>query len=117
MNYGQITDTEEFNTMEYTIEQTVYEVGINFLTNSPNVKEQKILCVGEKCLFVSGVDPVWGTQSESTLYLSLIESFDPAKVLSTNTHTVWTDNKEKADYYSKEMDKLLTLRSKISKTA
>ncbi|WNI34669.1 hypothetical protein [Chryseobacterium sp. SG20098] len=103
--------------MSYIVEQTVYEVGINFLTNCPNVTEQKILYVGGKCLFVSGLDPVWGTESESTLYLSLKESFDPSKVLSSNTHTVWTDNKEKAEQYASEMNNVLNLRSKISKTA
>lgn len=117
VNYGLITVTEEFNIMEYTVEQIVYEVGINFITNSPNVTEQKVLCVGGKCLFVSGIDPVWGTESESTLFLSLKESFDPSKVLSSDTHTVWTDNKEKAQQYATKMNDVLNIRSQISKTA
>ena len=115
MNYGLITVTEEFNTMNYTVEQTVYDVGINLLTLQANITEQKILYVGEKALFVSGPDAIWGSLSEGTLRLSTKDAFDPSKVLSSNFHTVWTDDKQKADQYVKEMNEILKLKSSFSK--
>ncbi|SIS72862.1 hypothetical protein SAMN05421785_102216 [Chryseobacterium gambrini] len=107
----------EFKIMSYKVEQTVYDVGINFSTQEAQVTEQKVLCVGEKALFVSGIDAVWGTKTEGTLYLINKDQFIPEKVFSSNTHSVWTDDKDKAKYYAKQMNDILKLRSQFSKTA
>ncbi|MEE6129125.1 hypothetical protein V2E39_17120 [Chryseobacterium arthrosphaerae] len=100
----------------FKIEQTVYEVGIDLLTLQANITEQKILCVGEKALFVSGPDTMWHTPNEGTLRFSLKDDFDPSKVLSSNYHTVWTDDKQKADKYAATMNDILKLKSSFSPT-
>lgn len=103
--------------MSYTLGQTVYDIAISCTTNQVVIAEQEILCIGEKALFVNGKDPVWGSITESTLFYFSKDQFKPEQIFNTNTHSVWTDDFEKANHYASQIKKILRLKNNFSKTA
>lgn len=100
---------------KYTIGQIVYEVGINFSTHKASVRVQKILFIGERSLFVKGNDAVWGNKTETILFYSSKDNFRANDLFSSSTHTVWTDDKERAYHYAKQMNEIQDLKSNILK--
>jgi len=95
----------------YKVNQKVYDIGINVLSGNAEISELTILCIGEKALFVKGLDVVWGSDSESTLFFYSKDLFNPGKVFNTNTHTVWTDDQNKAKLYAGKMNEILQLKA------
>ena len=101
----------------YKVGQTVYDVGINFASKKASVREQKILYIGEQVLLVTGNDAIWGAKSETTLHYTFKDDFHPEKIFSSITHTVWTDDREKAYHYAKQMNEIQEMKTSLSKTA
>ncbi|WP_123947043.1 hypothetical protein [Chryseobacterium sp. CBo1] len=101
--------------MDYQVGQTVYDVGINFKTKKATVREQKILYVGDQVLFVTGIDCVWGEKNEITLRYSMKDAFKPERIFESTTHTVWTDDRERAYQYAHQMNEIQKMKLSISK--
>lgn len=103
--------------MDYKVGQTVYDVGINFSTKKASVREQKILYVGEQVLLVTGNDCVWGEKNEITLRFSMKDEFKPERIFESITHTVWTDDRERAYHYAHQMNEIQRMKLSIYKAS
>lgn len=99
----------------YQLGQTVYEVGIDCISEKVNVREQKILCVGNQSLFVIGVDTIFGGKVETTLRFSAKDDFKAEEAFKSNYHVVWTDDREKAYHYAQQMREIQKMKTQYSK--
>ena len=95
--------------------QKIYEVGVNILSQLPEVQEHVILCVGSKSIYTSGKDVHFHNNSESTFFFSFMDVFDPEQLLKANAHTVWTNDKEKADQYCSKMLEVVSFKNNLKK--
>lgn len=102
---------------KYTVGQIVYDVGINFASKKASVREQKILYIGERVLLVTGNDAIWGDKSETTLHYTFKDVFKPEEIFKSTTHTVWTDDREKAYHYAHQMNEIQKMKTSFTKTA
>lgn len=99
------------------IGQTIYEVGVNILTQLPEVQEHVILCVGSKSIYTTGIDVHFHNNSETTFFFSFMNVFNPDQLLKAYTHTVWTDDFVKAEQYLSKMQEIITFRNNLKKSA
>ncbi|WP_077417964.1 hypothetical protein [Chryseobacterium sp. JV274] len=99
----------------FKIGQKIYEVGINIQSQLPEVQEHIILCVGSKSIYTSGKDVHFHNNSESTFFFSFMDVFKPEELLKAFAHTVWTDNKEKAEQYCSKMLEVVDFKNNLKK--
>lgn len=99
----------------FKIGQAVYEVGVNILSQLPEVQEHKILCVGTRSIYASGKDVHFHNNSESTFFFSFMDVFKPEELMKAYAHTVWTDDKEKAEKYCSKMLEIVHFNNNLKK--
>ncbi|MEA1848992.1 hypothetical protein U9K52_08730 [Chryseobacterium sp. MHB01] len=75
----------------------------------------KILCIGEKNVFVSGNCAMMGYHIEVSYSINSINSIDPSKVFDGLYYKVLTDSKEKAEELQKEFQRILDFKSNFKK--
>lgn len=106
---------QDFNMKNYTANQKVYQIGIDILTGVCRVEEQSIIYVGETALFVYGKNPEWQLTSEHCLLYSGKDNLKKSEVIESSTSCFWTDTKEKAEGYKKQIDSLLETKKELLK--
>ncbi|HAO29149.1 MAG TPA: hypothetical protein DCQ68_18840 [Chryseobacterium indologenes] len=99
----------------FKIGQTVYEVGVNILSQLPEVQEHKVLCVGTRSIYTTGTDVNFHSNSESTFFFSFMDVFKPEELMKAYAHTVWTDDKEKAEQYCAKMLEVVSFNNNLKK--
>lgn len=99
----------------FKIGQTVYQVGVNILTQLPEVQEHKVLCVGTRSIYTTGTDVHFHSNSESTFFFSFMDVFKPEELMKAYAYTVWTDDKEKAEEYLSKMLEVVTFKNNLKK--
>lgn len=85
----------------------VYEVAIDVISREVIISELSILHTGETTLFVKGICPTWGIQSEYTLSLGDKNYLNLPDILNTNHISAWTDDKQKANEFKAKIEKFL----------
>lgn len=99
----------------FKIGQTVYQIGVNILTQLPEIQEHKILCVGTKSIYTTGSDVHFNINSESTFFFSFMDVFHPEELMKAYAHAVWTDSKEKAQQYCLKMLEIVEYKNNLKK--
>ncbi|AZA91182.1 Uncharacterised protein [Chryseobacterium nakagawai] len=99
----------------FKIGQIVYQVGVNILSQLPEVQEHKVLCVGTKSIYTTGKDVHFHYNSESTFFFSFMDVFNPDELLNAFAHTVWTDDREKAEKYCSKMLEIVQYKNNLKK--
>nr|WP_315026015.1 hypothetical protein [uncultured Chryseobacterium sp.] len=100
---------------KFKIGQTIYEVGVNVLTQLPEIQEHVILCIGSKSIYASGKDVHFHNNSESTFFFSFMDVFNPEELMKAYAHVVWTDDREKAEQYCSKMLEIVQYKNNLKK--
>lgn len=85
----------------------VYEVAIGVVSREVIISELSVLHTGETSLFVKGICPTWGVQSEYTLSIDDKNYLNLPDILDTNHVSAWTDDKEKAKEFKIKIERFL----------
>ncbi|KQR93318.1 hypothetical protein ASG01_08970 [Chryseobacterium sp. Leaf180] len=95
---------------------TIYDIAVDAISKEAVMMEQKVLCVGELSVFASGKCATWGSVYESSFRKANKDSFNREHFVKNPTTTfLWTDNREKAERYVSEMNKILNMMQKLLK--
>lgn len=98
----------------YKINQTVYEVAVNILTDECVIEPQNILYVGNHGLYAEGNSGEWGLSfGEHTLSYYSRNNFKKDEVLKNSCLSFWTDTREEAENFKAEIDKILEFKKQL----
>lgn len=93
------------------VNDTVYQIDI--YSDNLTIKEMKVLCVGEKTVFVSYKDPQSDFYGETILSLSRVNTVDPSEVFKTSYMFAWADSLEKANELKETIAKVHDFRNQF----
>lgn len=94
---------------------TLYEIAPNLKGDQTFISEMKILCVGEKSVFVSGKCAMMGYDIEITYAKNSINTIDPSRVFDGLYYKVIADSREKAEELKAECQRILDFKNKFKK--
>lgn len=94
---------------------TLYEIAPNLKGDETAISEMKILCVGNKSIFVSGKCAMMGYDIEISYSISKINSIDPSKVFDGLYYKVIADSEEKAEELRDEFQRILDFKNTFKK--
>lgn len=98
-----------------TIKQNdaIYKVSVT--NGTIEIKECKVLFVGEKTAFISA--PVFDNhRSELLVTLSAINTVDPSEVAKSVFYSAWADSPEKAEALRSDIEKIIEFNNQFKKS-
>lgn len=98
----------------YSPGQTVFQVGIDFMTEECIIEPQTILFVGNEGLYVEGKSAQWGQRfGEQSLSLHAKNGFNKADFVKRSTCSLWTDTMEEAESFKSQIDRILEAKKQL----
>lgn len=93
----------------------VYEIARGAISKEVVISELKVLHIGERSIFVRGIDPTWNLESEYTLNLTDKDHLNLVDMFETNQVSAWTDDLDIAEEMKGKIERfILTINNAIN---